>query len=227
MTLTTTIGALFIGQAETHWVGRPASAIVKHPVTTRLEITPTGIVGDAQADLTFHGGPEKAIHHYAAEHYPKWQTELGRSDLFPGRFGENISTLGMTEDTLCIGDILTLGTATVQISQGRQPCWKLNAHMGDNKMAFRFQNTGRTGWYYRVLTIGHVAPGDLIEVVERPCPQWSVRLVTQARLTRRIAPEKAAELAELTQLAPSWRKAFARFAQGVADEDTAPRLSGT
>ena len=94
-----------------------------------MVLTKTGFKTDQQADLKVHGGLEKAVHHYAADHYSAWRQEVDdEPDIFkPGGFGENISTIGMTENTLCIGDVFRMGTALVQISQGRQPCWKLNA----------------------------------------------------------------------------------------------------
>lgn len=221
-----TIDALFIGRVEERWPGRPPSAIGKTRTAERLEIGATGFPRDAQADLEVHGGVEKAIHHYPGEHYAAWRAELGRDDLAPGGFGENVSTVGLTEDTLCIGDVLSFGSATVQVSQGRQPCWKLAAHTGEERMAYLFQKTGRTGWYYRVLEPGHVTPGDGIALVERLRPDWTVKRVTLARLTRRIAPADAAFLADMPELYAGWREAFARMAGGHAGEDTSARLKG-
>jgi MOSC domain-containing protein YiiM len=139
-------------------------------------------------------------------------------------FGENISTRGLTEENLCIGDILSLGSATVQISQGRQPCWKLGSHTGNAKMPYLFQKTGRTGWYYRVLETGVVSVGDMMTLLERPQPNWSVQKVTQARLTRRIQPSEAEVLAEMPELAEGWRDAFAKMAMGNTTEDISARL---
>ncbi|WP_298922562.1 MOSC domain-containing protein [uncultured Roseobacter sp.] len=219
------ISGLFLGAAKTRWEGKPPSAIQKEKVTGSQNITRTGFSGDEQADLMVHGGAEKAIHHYASDHYDAWQSEGHMAaDTCPAAFGENISTRGLTEDNLCIGDILTLGTATVQISQGRQPCWKLGLHTGNEKMPYLFQKTGRTGWYYRVLEPGIAAPGDLISLLERRHTDWSVRRVTQARLTRRISPQEAEILANTKDLAQGWRKAFARMADGISEEDNSTRL---
>lgn len=225
MTLQATIEGLFVGRVETRWEGKPPSAIAKTASADRLQITRTGFAGDSQADLAVHGGLDKAIHHYAGDHYAAWRAELNRDDLVPGGFGENVSTSGLTEDTLCIGDIFTLGTATVQISQGRQPCWKLSAHTGEERMAFLFQKTVRTGWYYRVLEPGEAQAGDTIVLQERPCPDWSVRAVTEARLTRRIDRDGALILSTLPELAEGWREAFARMAEKAPPEDTGPRLN--
>lgn len=220
------VTGLFAGQVQYHWSGKPPSAIAKQPVTGRVTMTDVGLTNDAQADLSVHGGPDKAIHHYPDEHYSAWRRELGRTDLTPGGVGENLSTTGLTEDTVCIGDVFALGTARVQISQGRQPCWKLNAHTDDDRMAWRFQTTGRTGWYYRVLSPGEVGIGDAMALIERPCPDWSVAQVTRARLTRRVSREDARTLAVLPELAAGWREAFARLAEGDRQEDTTRRLRG-
>ncbi|MDN2582025.1 MOSC domain-containing protein [Aquibium sp. ELW1220] len=226
MNLSATIDALFIGTVEERWPGRPPSAIGKRRTSERLEIGPTGFPRDAQADLAVHGGREKAIHHYPGDHYAAWRAELGRDDLVAGGFGENVSTVGLTEETLCIGDVLSFGGATVQVSQGRQPCWKLAAHTAEERMAYLFQKTGRTGWYYRVLEPGHVAEGDTIRLVERPRPGWTVKRVTLARLSRRVEPADAAFLADMPELYAGWREAFAAMALGKAGEDTAARLKG-
>ncbi|MGB3279108.1 MAG: MOSC domain-containing protein [Pseudorhodobacter sp.] len=221
-----TIDRIFAGQVEELWPGRPPSAIRKKPVADRAEISELGLTVDAQADLSVHGGLDKALHHYPSEHYENWCAELDRRDLCPGSFGENFSTFGLTEKTACIGDIFEIGSAKVQISQGRQPCWKLNAHTSEDRMAFLFQKTGRTGWYYRVLERGAVAPDDTMKLIERINPGWSVEQVTRARLTKKIALSDAAYLAALPQLAEGWRRAFGQMACGDLNEDTGPRLKG-
>src|SRR5690606_20539649 len=121
-------------------------------------LTKTGLCGDEQADLTVHGGTDKALHHYAADHYQVWQAIFPdiAERFVPGGFGENLSTTGIDEETLCIGDVIRIGEAVVQITQGRQPCWKLSAHIGRDDMAARFQKSGRTGWYYRILQEGFI-----------------------------------------------------------------------
>lgn len=218
------VNGIYVGKAETRWLDKPKSAIGKQAVDRQLSLEIDGFVTDEQADLSVHGGMDKAVHHYPGEHYATWRGELERDDLFPGGFGENISTQGMAEDTACIGDVFRLGTATVQISQGRQPCWKLNAHTREPRMAYLFQKTGRTGWYYRVLETGTVNTGDRIGLLERTNPDWTVARVTSARLTRRISEEDARCLASLTSLAEGWRKAFERMAEGDRREDTSARL---
>ncbi|WP_299826858.1 MOSC domain-containing protein [uncultured Roseobacter sp.] len=225
--LTSRINGLFVGQIQNRWEGREPSAIGKTAVTSPMLIDENGFVEDAQADLKNHGGCDKAIHHYASDHYASWIAE-GEIPVgtIPAAFGENVATSGMTEDMLCVGDILRFGTAVVQISQGRQPCWKVSEHTRNSRMAYLFQKTGRTGWYYRVLENGRVAVGNEVQLIERRQPDWSVRRVTAARLTRRISEEDAAELAMVPELAEGWRVAFSRMASGDRTEDTSRRLEG-
>ena len=201
---------LFAGQVSTPWPNKAPSAIAKSKCVGRTRLTKTGLVNDAQADLNAHGGMEKALHHYPADHYFAWRAELGENTRFrPGGFGENISTRGLTEEDVCIGDIFSLGTARVQISQGRQPCWKLSAHTGEDRMAYLVRRTLRTGWYYRVLEEGHLTPGENITLIDRDPRARTVKEVTRAFFHPRLDPGTARELAEIETLFPGWRKSFA------------------
>lgn len=222
----TKVQALFIGSVQNRWPNRPASAIEKHQTVVPLNLTETGFIGDVQADLRVHGGPEKAVHHYPADHYVDWCRELGERPTFrAGGFGENVATIGLTEGDVCIGDVFRLGTATVQISQGRQPCWKLSAHTGEERMAYLVQRTARTGWYYRVLEEGLVRRGDTLKHIERPQPDWTVLGVTQARFAPKLHSTTATALASLPELTDGWRTAFTRKAEG-AIEDSSKRIDG-
>lgn len=218
--------SIFIGKAHVRWAGRPASAIGKRRAEGELWLTGTGLRGDEQADLSVHGGPEKAVHHYPAEHYDFWKKEMPETaDKFAaGAFGENLSSTGITEATVCLGDVIRIGDAVVQVTQGRQPCWKLSAHIGRDDMAMRFQRSGRTGWYYRVLREGSIRSGDPIVLVERPRPEWPLSLVIAARFDPRPDPALARELSLVEELSSSWRDAFARKVDPEYAEDTAPRL---
>ena len=133
---TVRIEGVFLGKIEERWQGKPTSVIGKTAVSERQKIDEFGFTGDAQADLNHHGGHDKAIHHYAIDHYPSWIAEAEIPEgTVPAAFGENIATYVLTEDTLCVGDILKLGSATVQISQGRQPCWKVSEFTKNKRMA--------------------------------------------------------------------------------------------
>jgi len=228
MTSTATILGLFTGTPENRWDGKEPSAIRKVRADGVLQVTSTGIIGDRQADLAVHGGPEKALHIYPSEHHAHWrETFPDVTGIFqPGGFGENISSDGFTEADLCIGDIFAAGSTRLQISQGRQPCWKLNMHTGNPAQAAAFQKTGRTGWYFRVIEEGTMQAGDTLKLIERPCPGWNLRDVILARFNPRLDPGIAKALSDLKELAEPWRVSFAKKADPGFKEDTSRRLNG-
>ncbi|WP_207100655.1 MOSC domain-containing protein [Paracoccus shandongensis] len=204
------------------------SAIAKTPVTAPLWLGAEGLQGDAQADRRVHGGPEKALHHYPWDHYAAWRADLGSLPLLdaPGAFGENISVAGLTEDGVAVGDIFRLGGALVQVSQGRQPCWKLNHRLGVPDMARRVQDTGRTGWYYRVLQPGMVAPGDDLALIDRLTPDWTLRRLWRAMYVDRLNRAELEAIAALDVLAKGWRRYAQRRLDSGRVEDWRPRLEG-
>lgn len=204
------ITGLYLGKIEHKWEDNTPTAIDKKSASHSVDISFVGFTEDQQADVAVHGGPEKAIHHYAGDHMAFWRK------LFPdhaqkfvaGCFGENISTIGFTENNVCLGDILTLGTATVEVCQGRQPCWKLSEHLDLLPLAMQFQKTGRTGWYYRVLEEGKAGAGDDIKVVERPLPKWPLERLISARFNPQLDIRIAEEICALSTLSDNWREAF-------------------
>ncbi len=189
--------------------GPETSAIAKTPVIGPHTVGFFGIEGDAQADLTVHGGRDKAIHHYPRDHYDWWLERLpGRAVLAAaGAFGENISTSGPTEADVCIGDRYRLGSALVEVCQGRQPCWKQAYRLGDKSVVAAMVKSGRSGWYYRVIEEGSVAAGTTLSLVERIHPEWTVARVTGMVVAGRARDDVAAwrELAGMTALADGWR----------------------
>lgn len=219
---------LYAGTPEELWPGRPPSAIRKSAVIGPVKVDKCGFTQDRQADLNVHGGEEKAIHHYPSEHMVFWQKMFpGDARRFvSGCFGENISTTGLTEHNLCLGDILTLGSALVQVCQGRQPCWKLNAHLENKQMAAQFQRTLKTGWYYRVLEEGTVTTADTMRLVDRPNPDWPLFKVSQARFSKLLDTRSAHELVSLPELSESWRAALVKKQAGLI-ENTSLRLEGS
>lgn len=228
MHCTSEITGLFVGKPQQRWAGKPASAIAKQQVAAPLELLENGFTTDEQADKKVHGGAEKAVHHYPAEHYEFWRAQGfdTPSKFAAGAFGENVSTTGLTEELVCIGDVFELGTAIVQISQGRQPCWKLNMHTGVKLMVLELQKSGRTGWYYRVLNPGVVEMGNEIRLVERHHANWPLAKVIAARFDKNLSPEIAAELADMEAMAAGWRKYFAKKSGGNFVEDQTSRLVG-
>lgn len=142
------------------------SAIYKHPVTGPIMVRSRNLDGDQQADLKVHGGPDKAVYCYPAEHYAAWSGELGRPLDF-GYFGENVTLSGLSERALHIGDVLSIGEAVLQVSQPRLPCFKLGIKFGDQRFVARFRQSRRCGFYCRVLQEGMIESAQSIEIVER------------------------------------------------------------
>lgn len=205
------------------------SSILKSPTVGPWVISTSGLVGDQQADTVNHGGPDKALHHYPHEHYGAWAKDLPEISTALAdvpAFGENISTRGMTEDTVCIGDVYAVGAVRLQIAQGRQPCWKLNARFNVPDMAYRVQKTGRTGWYYRVLTLGRIEPDSEIKLDDRPQPDWPLSSLIGLLYTRTAAFDELATIAELPELADGWRKLAARRVASRTVESWSSRLDG-
>ncbi|MBL0914339.1 MAG: MOSC domain-containing protein [Sphingopyxis sp.] len=202
------IDAVLTGKARS-FRGDEASAIAKTPADGALHVGFLGIDGDEQADLSVHGGVDKAIHHYPRDHYDWWAGELGDHALLevPGAFGENISTEGLIESEACIGDRYRLGSALVEISQGRQPCWKLGHRFGVATVPATVVTTRRSGWYYRVIEEGAVAAGDALELVERPLAEWSVERSFHLLIggAGKRKPEALRALAAMDALATTWR----------------------
>lgn len=142
--------------------GTVLSGIVKTPVTGARMVRRLNVEGDAQADLTVHGGVDKAVYSYPFEHYARWSAELGRADLGPGMFGENLTIAGLDETSVCVGDVLRIGAARLQVTKPRTPCFKLAAHVGRADFMKLFLESRRTGWYARVLEEGLVSAGDRV-----------------------------------------------------------------
>lgn len=209
------------------------SAIDKQPVGAALLCRRTGLEGDAQVSTRFHGGPERALHYYPAEHYPVWRQwfeGMGLNDsrkrLVPGAFGENLSGTGLTEDSACIGDVFRLGDALVQISQPRSPCYKLNARFGHDFFSVLVQANGRTGWLLRVLEEGVVTPISPLELMERPCPAMPVKRAGDIMFNRGFDADGLRQLVGIEQLSASWRKKSADYLADGRVDDWTMRLLG-
>jgi MOSC domain-containing protein YiiM len=188
------------------------SAIFKEPVDGPLWLGRTNLAGDRQANLQVHGGPDKAVLAYSADHYPGWRIELERPDLAHGSFGENFTIAGLTEATVCIGDTYRIGEALVQVTQPRQPCWKLERRLKRDDMITRVEATDRSGWYFRVLAEANVEAGLPVALVERPYPQWPIARAASVMRGRKDDPATAAQLAACPALATSWQERLAAVA---------------
>lgn len=184
------------------------------------------LVGDGQADLENHGGPEKAVNVYPMEHYPYWKSLYGLRMFQAGSFGENFTIEGLLEPDVCIGDVFNIGDTLVQVSQPRQPCWKLARYWGIRDLALKVQETGRTGWYFRVLKEGLVRVGDRLVLTERHYPQWTVSTANRIMHHEIQDRQTAQALANCTDLSIRWRDKLNRRARTGAPENTSSRLLG-
>ncbi|NMX90518.1 MULTISPECIES: MOSC domain-containing protein [unclassified Pseudomonas] len=228
MTLPTIrLDTLLTGRVQPFTRPGTQSAIDKQPQQGQLKVSTLGLHGDEQGDLRVHGGVEKAIHHYPLEHYARWADELGAHPLLtqPGAFGENFSTTGWSEHDVCLGDRIRVGTALLEVSQGRMPCWKLSDRFAVANLALRVQQSGRTGWYYRVLEEGVVSAGDSLQRVERPFADWSLARLSAVLFDKQVETELLRECLALP-LVPSWRRTLERRLEKGMAEDWGPRLQG-
>lgn len=176
----------------------------------------THLEGNAQADTKNHGKPDQAVLLYAAAHYPLWRAELGLPDIGSGGFAENLTIDGLSEETACIGDIYAIGEAQIQVTGPRYPCWKIERRWGLDGLTARLAETGRTGWYCRVLQEGLVEPGLPVEIVERPYPEWTVALTNDFGHSRNNDIQKAKALAACPLLNEFWQKLVVLRARGHA-----------
>ena len=190
---------------NTRW-GKPIrSGIVKQPVTTAsIFLDRLNLDGDRQADLTVHGGRDKAVYAYPVEHLPRWNDELG-THFGPGTFGENLTMAGWLEDEVRIGDIWAWGEARLQVSQPRSPCYKLATVTGRPDLLKRLVRTGRTGWYLRVLQPATVPVAGPIQVMERDSAGISVLLAHRASIPGALDPAEVEAVARVDSLATDWR----------------------
>jgi MOSC domain-containing protein YiiM len=187
------------------WMSSFYKDLVSGPVRLERE----NLAGDRQADLTVHGGPEKAVCVYSGDHYAEWRQELGVWDGGPGWFGENFTVTDQTEQTVVIGDVYRVGSALVQVSQPRGPCWKLAQRWGRLDLPKRVVRSGRSGWYLRVLEPGEVSAGQPFVLENRDDDRWTIAMVN--RLTYARGHDRASlrdlrhALAESPALAENWR----------------------
>ncbi|WP_019635471.1 MOSC domain-containing protein [Paenibacillus fonticola] len=201
-----------------------STGIFKRPSDEPLFLSWLNFEGDGQADLVHHGGREKAVCVYPYEHYPFWEKELGRA-LEYSAFGENLTTRGLLETEVCIGDIFQLGEAVVQVSQPRQPCFKLSVKYGAPDMPLKVQDTGYTGFYFRVLQEGLVSKSD--GLIRTHCHPQGITVSYANRIMHceKDNLEGIKQMLEVEELSENWRKTFLKRLQGN-DTDTRERLTG-
>ena len=184
------------------------TSIWKFPRDGRVSAAGINLEGDDQSDRSVHGGPHKAVYIYPSEHYAHWRNELPDADLPWGAFGENLTTEGLLERDVHIGDRISIGTAAFQVTQPRQPCFKLGIRFGRDDMPRRFVESGRSGFYVSIVVEGDVGRGDTVRIVERARNSVSVAEVFAMRMGQGADPELLHRAASLEWLTPSWREHF-------------------
>lgn len=183
------------------------TGICKNPVSKPLPLSHLGFEGDGVGDLKYHGGTDKAACVYSIDHYPYWEEVLGIK-LPPAAFGENLSVSNLKEDDVCIGDIFQLGTAVVQISQPRQPCKTLAARYGRNDMVKLVVDSGRTGFYFRVLKEGTVKKGDPLTLKERDPRGITVAFASRTYHHAKDDRDAIRKILAVPALSASWQRSF-------------------
>ncbi|UJS16110.1 MAG: MOSC domain-containing protein [Candidatus Jettenia sp.] len=187
--------------SENSWL----TGFFKEPVEGRIWLGKSNLSGDGQADLKHHGGADKAVLGYSADHYTAWHNEIVSVKLPYGAFGENFTVKGLTEESVCIGDMYAIGDSQLQVSQPRQPCWKISNRWRIQDLAERVKLSGRTGWYFRVIYEGFVERGLPLILLDRPFPQWTIACANKIMHSRYEDKDAAAELASCHLLSTNWR----------------------
>lgn len=190
----------FRGQAVT-------TGIFKEPVSGRIKLRRLNLDGDRQADLTVHGGPDKSVYAYPAEHYDYWKKRLPNMKLPWGMFGENLTTEGLLEDQVNIGDVFQVGSSEVIATQPRMPCYKLGVKFGSMDIVKKFMDSKLPGIYFRVLKEGEVGAGDEIELISRDKNNVTVKDVVRL-VTGETDMATMRRVVHIKALPEAWRQEF-------------------
>ena len=201
-----------------------ASGFIKESIAEPVCLGATNLTGDGQADLKHHGGPDKAVCVYPEIHYRHWRSRLALPTLKWGAFGENFTVSELTEDDVCIGDVWSVGEALVQVSQPRQPCWKLARRWDIEDLAWQVQQTGFTGWYFRVLKEGLVQREAVLRLVSRSHGQWTIAAANHLMHHDKRDRTGASRLAAIPELSRSWHNTLMKRAETGQQSDESKRL---
>jgi len=200
---------------EVDWQGEKVlTGIFKQPVAGRVPLRRLNLDGDGQADLTVHGGRDKAVYAYPVDHYPLWSEGLGR-ELSPGAFGENLTTQGLLEDQVHIGDEFRVGSSRLVVTQPRMPCYKLGIRFDNPAIIKAFLRSGRPGIYFAVREEGDVAAGDSIERLSTDPRRVTVTDMLALILNREAPADELRHILEIPALAAVWREGFAMRLQDL------------
>lgn len=202
------------------------TGIFKRPLSGPIWLGRHNLRGDGQADLIHHGGIDKAVCAYPSEHWSHWQAILPPDQLGGGAFGENFTLEGLTETDVCIGDVFAIGSAVVQISQPRQPCWKLARRWQIKDLALQVERTGFTGWYFRVLQEGTVEPDASVQLRDRPCPEWTIATANRIMHRERSHPADAERLSLCPFLSSAWQQTMRQRSQTQVEPTPQQRRFG-
>jgi len=199
-----------VGRPRTvQWHGKAVSTgIYKEPVAGRILLHRLNLDGDQQADLTVHGGPDKAVYVYPVEHYVTWAHALGHSNFSFGQFGENFTVEGMLEETVCLGDSFRIGDARLEVTQPRVPCYKLGVKFGSMEFPKRFLASNRTGYYLRVLEEGEVGAGDSIERIKADPERMTIRQAVRLAFFEQKDVAMLEKAMRIRALSLEWRTMF-------------------
>ena len=191
---------------EVVWKGITVqTAIFKEPVVGAVAIRKLNLARDQQADLTVHGGSEKAVYVYPVEHYEYWRKQLPDVSFLWGAFGENLTTEGLSEDKVCIGDLLRAGSAILQVTQPRMPCYKLQLRFNRDDMIKRFLVSGRSGFYLSVIEPGDVAAGSRVETLYRDPDSVTIGDIVHLHLGQARDAELLQRALNVTSLPENWK----------------------
>ncbi len=194
---------------EVIWKGKTVTTgIFKEPVEGRVKVRFLNLDEDRQADLTVHGGADKAIYVYPVEHYEYWRGELPEMELPWGMFGENLTTVGLLEDRVNIGDRFRIGTAEVMVTQPRMPCYKLGIKFGRANIVKQFLDSRLTGFYFSVLQEGEVGVGDVMELISRDENNVTVADITRLYVRQSDDLQMLYRAVQVKALPDSWRDYF-------------------
>ncbi|MGK9173664.1 6-N-hydroxylaminopurine resistance protein [Yokenella regensburgei] len=217
---------VYVGTIQ-DYAGSKPSAIAKRQVDGELTLTNRGLVGDQQAEKVIHGGPDRALCHYPREHYAFWRQQFPENETlyYAPAFGENLSTEGLTEHNVFIGDIFRWGEALIQVTQPRSPCYKLNFHFNVSDMASQMQASGRVGWLYRVIAAGKVATDSPLELASRTS---DVSVQDAAAIAWHMPFDDAQyhRLLSAAGLSASWARTMQKRRLNGVIEDNSRRLRG-
>ncbi|MGJ7546209.1 MOSC domain-containing protein [Variovorax sp. LT1R16] len=211
MDLASNIDLLFAGGLSFLEPEGQRTGIYKRRISGPVRVEPQGIVGDEHGDRRVHGGPEKAVHHYAAGNYALLARAFPASApaLVPGSLGENISAHHLSELNVHLGDVFRIGSVALQVSQPRSPCWKINHRFDAERMSMFVAQERITGWYYRVVEGGSIQPGDRMELVDRRTDRFSIDEFWRVQLCHRPCVDDVLKLIAVPGLAEEWKRRLA------------------